>query len=240
MPMPVTTARARPVIAIDGPGGSGKSTVAREVAHRLGWRYLDSGALYRAVTTAVLDARLDVADTAAVADVARGAVVMVSTDPGDPWTELDGERVSERIRSREVTAAVSAVSAVAAVREHLLHAQRALIGDGGIVVEGRDIGSTVVPDAEVKVFLTAAAVARAQRRHSESAEHEAREVAETQAAIERRDALDAARSVSPLVKASDAVEIDTTDMSVEDVVTTVIRHYRGLAPVQLASSEADA
>ncbi|MEP7053840.1 MAG: (d)CMP kinase, partial [Actinomycetota bacterium] len=159
--------RTRPVIAIDGPGGSGKSTVSREIARRLGWRYLDSGALYRAVTVAVIEAGADIRDHEAIAKVAATAAVQVSTDPVDSWTELDGRRVTEQIRSRPVTNAVSAVSAVPEVRAALLIQQRRVIGEGAIVVEGRDIGTTVVPDAELKVFLTAEPAARATRRHRE-------------------------------------------------------------------------
>jgi CMP/dCMP kinase len=213
------------VLAIDGPGGSGKSTVARELSRRLRLRYLDSGAMYRAVTVAVLDAHVDLDDAAAVWAISRLASVAVGTDPDDPWTELNGTRVDELIRSRAVTNAVSAVSAVPAVRERLVRLQREIIGTGGIVVEGRDIGTTVAPDAPVKVFLTAHPDARANRRHHDLAAPELSGIALTRAEIDRRDALDSSRPVSPLAKAPDAVEIDTTDLSVDEVVVQILARY---------------
>ena len=215
--------RTLPVIAIDGPGGSGKSTVARELARRLGWRYLDSGAMYRALTVAVLDAGVDAADSAAVAKLTERTAVEVNTDPNDPWTDLDGLRVTERIRSRVVTNAVSAVSAVPAVRANLLTTQRSIVGRGAIVVEGRDIGTTVVPDAEVKVFLTAQPAARAARRHRDGAGTDYADLTVTRDEIGRRDEMDATRATSPLVKAADAIEIDTTSMSVEQVVAAILQ-----------------
>jgi CMP/dCMP kinase len=213
------------VIAIDGPGGSGKSTVARELSRRLRLRYLDSGAMYRAVTVAVLDADVDLKDDAAIWATAQVASVAVGTDADDPWTELNGTRVDERIRSRAVTNAVSAVSAVPAVRERLVQLQREIIGAGGIVVEGRDIGTTVAPAAPVKIFLNAHPDARASRRHHDPAAPELSGIALTRAEIDRRDALDSSRPVSPLAKAHDAVEIDTTDLSVDEVVAQILKRY---------------
>ncbi len=216
-----------PVIAIDGPGGSGKSTVAREVSRRLRLRYLDSGAMYRAITVAVLDAHVDLDDESAIWAVCRLASVAVGTDPDDPWTELNGKRVDERIRSRAVTNAVSAVSAVPAVRDRLVPLQRQIIGTGGIVAEGRDIGTTVAPDAPMKFFLTADPDARANRRHHDPAAQELSGIALTRAEIDRRDVLDSSRPVSPLAKARDAVEIDTTDLSIDDVVGQILARYAG-------------
>jgi cytidylate kinase len=232
--------RTLPVIAIDGPGGSGKSTVARELARQLGWRYLDSGAMYRAVTVAVLEAGTDTADAAAVATVGSKSAVRVNTDPDDAWTELDGRRVTDQIRSRAVTNAVSAVSAVPEVRATLLREQRRIIASGAIVVEGRDIGTTVVPDAEVKVFLTAEPAARATRRHRDSAAPDTVDIAMTYEEINRRDALDASRAASPLAKASDAVELDTTSMSVEQVVAAILLHCEPFASAYRPRTEADA
>jgi cytidylate kinase len=214
-----------PVIAIDGPGGSGKSTVSRELARRLHWRYLDTGAMYRAVTLAVLEAGVDPADAAAVVGVAGGADVAVDTDPDRPTTYLAGRPVNELIRSRAVTNAVSAVSALPGVRAIVLIQQRDAIGAGEIVVEGRDIGTTVVPDAEVKVFLTADPAARAARRHRDTDAPDANDLEVVHQEIVRRDALDAGRETSPLTKAADAVEIDTTAMTVDDVVVAILEHW---------------
>lgn len=232
-------ARTQPVIAIDGPGGAGKSTVARELARRLGWRYLDSGAMYRAVTIAVLDAGVG-QDPAAITATAAAAVVTLSTDPDDPWTALGGLRVTERIRGRDVTNAVSAVSAVPSVRAQLVISMRALVGDGGIVVEGRDIGTTVVPDADVKIFLTAAAAARAARRHQESGADHGTDLTVIHAEISRRDASDSSRTESPLAMAEDALEIDATDMSVDEVVAVVLQRCEAFAPGGLTRAEAGA
>jgi cytidylate kinase len=206
------------VIALDGPSGTGKSTVARRLAGALEARYLDTGAMYRAVTLAVLRAGLPLDDLAAIALVVRAARVDLSTDPARPAVWLDGEPVDGEIRGPAVTGAVSAVSAVPEVRSHLVAEQRRLIGAGGIVVEGRDIGSVVWPRARPKVYLTASADARARRRAGEL--HA--EVAAVAADIERRDRLDSSRAASPLVRADDAVELDTTDLGIDEVVERLV------------------
>jgi cytidylate kinase len=208
--------RQAPVVAIDGPSGSGKSTVARALAARLGLRYLDTGAMYRAVTAEVLHRGVDPTDADAVARVAT-AELSVSTTPDPASVRVDGRDVTGEIRGPAVTAAVSAVSAVPAVRARMVARQRAIIGGGGIVVEGRDIGTTVVPDADLKVFLTAAPAARAQRRARETAEG----LAATAADLARRDALDAGRAASPLARAADAVEVDTTALGPDAVVERI-------------------
>ncbi|HYT10813.1 MAG TPA: (d)CMP kinase, partial [Mycobacteriales bacterium] len=154
----------RDVIAIDGPSGTGKSTVARGLARRLGFRYLDTGAMYRAVTWAVLRAGVDPQDADAVADIAERVRVEVSTDPDHPRVTVDGRRVDREVRSAAVTAAVSPVSAIPRVRAVLVAFQRRLAEAGGVVVEGRDIGTVVAPGAPLKVFLTASTDARALRR----------------------------------------------------------------------------
>lgn len=228
------------MIAIDGPGGSGKSTVAREVARRLGWRYLDTGAMYRALTVAVLDQGVATDDIAGIAEVTARSTVSVSTDPDDAWTALDSVRVSERIRGRAVTSAVSAVSAVPVVRAALLLSQRNLTRDGAIVVEGRDIGSTVVPDAEVKVYLTADVGARAARRHQDAAAPDSADLRVTHDEIRERDVSDSTRLASPLAKAPDAVEIDATSMSVDEVVAAILVLCESFAPLHLLRSQADA
>jgi CMP/dCMP kinase len=202
------------VVALDGPSGTGKSTVARRLAARLGVRYLDTGAMYRAATIAALRDGVDLSDPVAVTDAVERADIDISTDPEKVSIKLDGEAVDEPIRSAEVTAAVSVVSAVPAVRAIVVAEQRELIGDGGIVVEGRDIGSVVWPPARPKVFLTASSQARAQRRAAELGI----DVESVATDIARRDGLDSTRAASPLVKAADAIELDTTDLDIDEVV----------------------
>lgn len=207
------------VIALDGPSGTGKSTVARRLAEQLSVRYLDTGAMYRAATLAVLRHAVDTSDPEAVADVVARAVIEVSCDPRQPSTSLDRRNVDLEIRSSDVTRAVSEVSAVAAVRQQLVAAQRELIGAGGIVVEGRDIGTVVWPAARPKVYLTAAAEVRAQRRAAEIGDEALNDVA---AAITARDTYDSNRATSPLVRADDAVELDTTQLSIDEVVQRLV------------------
>ena len=213
------------VIAIDGPAGSGKSSVSRAVASRLGLRYLDTGAMYRAITWAVLEAGVNPDDAAAVATfIAHPPVIDSGTDPGDPTITVNGVDVGEPIRGQRVTDAVSAVSAVPEVRSHLVDHQRRYVADspGGIVVEGRDIGSVVLPDATVKVFLTADASVRAQRRAAERIDGTDPSLAATEAALLTRDAKDSSRPVSPLTRADGAVEVDTTHLSFDEVVEAVV------------------
>lgn len=215
------------VIAIDGPAGSGKSSVSRAVASELGLNYLDTGAMYRAVTWAVLAAGIDPDDPDAVAAFIAGdgaPVITSGTDPQMPTITVDGVDVAEPIRGEAVTDAVSAVSAVAAVRALLVDQQRRHVADSsaGIVVEGRDIGSVVLPDADVKVYLTADSSVRAQRRAAEQVDAVGTSQPATEAAIIARDTKDSTRSVSPLSRADGAVEVDTTDLTFDEVVRTVI------------------
>ena len=207
------------VIAVDGPSGSGKSSTARGVATRLGLRYLDTGAMYRAMTWWMLEHGVDVSDADAVAAAAPGVTLEVGTDPIAPTIAVDGTDVAGPIRGSEVTTAVSAVSAVPGVRALLVQRQRELIGAGGIVVEGRDIGSVVVPEADLKVFLVADAQARAARRAAEQGR--SAEAAATHADLLRRDQLDSSRAASPLQQASDAVVVDGTGMTLDEVVSCV-------------------
>jgi cytidylate kinase len=202
------------VVALDGPSGTGKSTVARRLATRLGARYLDTGAMYRAATVAVLRSGVGLDDPVAITRIVEDAKIVISTDPQHVSITLDGEPVDEQIRSAETTAAVSAVSAVASVRALLVDAQRELIADGGIVVEGRDIGSVVWPTARPKVYLTASPETRAARRAGELSA----DVESVAADIQRRDDLDSTRAASPLVQPVDAIELDTTELSIDDVV----------------------
>jgi cytidylate kinase len=206
------------VVALDGPSGTGKSTVARRLAARLGARYLDTGAMYRAATVAALRARIGLEDSVSITRIVEAAKIVISTDPDNVSITLDGEPVDDEIRSAETTAAVSAVSAVPAVRALLVDAQRELIADGGIVVEGRDIGSVVWPTARPKVYLTASPEARARRRAGELGS----DVAAVAADIERRDRLDSTRAASPLTQAADAIELDTTDLDIDEVVDRLV------------------
>lgn len=208
------------VVAVDGPSGTGKSTVARRLAAALGARYLDTGAMYRAAALGVLRAGADPADPCAVIQVVARLHIAVGTDPSAPAVLLDGADVAGEIRGPVVTTAVSPVSAVPEVRAVLVAEQRRIIGEStaegcGIVVEGRDIGTVVWPDAPLKVFLTAAAAERAARR---AAQDGAEDVAEVRRAVERRDRIDSSRAVSPLCAADDAVELDTTDLDIDAVV----------------------
>ncbi|MGI8529487.1 MAG: (d)CMP kinase [Geodermatophilaceae bacterium] len=203
------------VIAIDGPSGTGKSTVSRAVAQELGWRYLDTGAMYRAVTWAVLRAGVPVSEAA---DVARRCTISIGTDTSAEAVLVDGTHVEAEIRSPEVTADVSAVSAQPEVRSLLVQMQRSLIGDGSIVVEGRDIGSVVVPDARLKIYLTANPDVRAARRAREVGA----EAAEVGQALQRRDSFDSSREASPLRPAMHAVVLDTTAMTQDEVVGHIL------------------
>ncbi|WP_026413173.1 (d)CMP kinase [Actinomadura oligospora] len=211
------------VIAMDGPSGSGKSSASKGVARALGLRYLDTGAMYRAMTWWMLDHGVDVEDGAAVAARAGDAVLVSGTDPDRPTIEVDGADVSGPIRTREVTNAVSAVSRVPEVRERLVALQREIIGAGGIVVEGRDIGTVVATDAPVKVYLTASEATRAARRAKDLEADPGASVQVTQAEQARRDRLDSTRKASPLAKAADAHEIDSTELSLDEVIEAVVR-----------------
>ena len=200
------------VIAIDGPAGSGKSTVARRLAAQLGMSYLDTGAMYRAVAFAALRRDIDPDDEAKVAALARDLELRVSLD----GVLVDGVDATVEIRGPEVTRAVSIVAANAGVRDELRRRQREwATAHGGGVIEGRDIGTVVFPDAELKVYLTASPDARAQRRANEVTELDYETVA---ADLARRDALDQGREHSPLATADDAITVDTTDRSVDEVV----------------------
>jgi cytidylate kinase len=213
------------VIAMDGPSGSGKSSVSRGVARALGLRYLDTGAMYRAVTWWMLREGVPVDDPAAVAARAGDPDLRCGTDPESPKISVDGTDVSRPIRTAEVTGAVSAVAAVAQVRERLVELQREIIGTGGIVVEGRDIGTVVAPDAPVKIYLTASPEARARRR---SKELTGATVTATQADLARRDHLDSTRTVDPLTRAADAVEVDTTSLALPEVITEIVHIAKGV------------
>lgn len=208
------------VVAVDGPAGTGKSSVSRGLARALDARYLDTGAMYRIATLAVLRAGVDPADQEAVQAVAADAHMSVGHDPDEDRSYLDGEDVSAEIRGDEVTKAVSAVSSVPAVRSRLVDLQRTLAGGpGSVVVEGRDIGTVVLPDADLKIFLTASAETRARRRNDQNvAAGMPDDYDGVLADVRRRDHLDSTRAVSPLRAAPDAVVVDTGEMTESQVV----------------------
>ena len=211
------------VIAVDGPAGSGKSTAARGVARALGLRYLDTGSTYRALTWWLLARGTDVSDPAAVTAGVSVPVIEVGTDPDDPAIRVDGHDVAAAIRTREVSNAVSAVASIPEVRRHLVAMQQRIIADtvsagAGIVAEGRDIGTVVAPDAPVKVYLTAAETVRARRRAAELSADSGATVAVTQAEQARRDRSDAAQ----MTMASDAVEINTTGLDLDEVIGEIV------------------
>jgi cytidylate kinase len=226
----------RGVVALDGPSGTGKTTVARKLATRLSAGYLDTGAMYRAITVAVLRAGVDPADAVAVAGLADGLRLEIGTSPTRPSVLLAGKDVATDIRAAAVTAAVSAVSSVPAVRELLVAEQRRIIEDvlsttGGIVVEGRDIGTVVAPDAPLKVYLTASAAIRAARRSAQdSAAGRESTVDEARQSVERRDHLDSTRVTSPLRAAEDAVPVDTSELKIDQVIIALseLASQRGL------------
>jgi cytidylate kinase len=211
------------VIAVDGTSGSGKSSTSRGVADRLGLRYLDTGAMYRALTWWMLRHGVDVHDPEAVAARCGEPRIVSGTDPLAPTITVDGEDVAAAIREPDVNAAVSPVSAVPDVRARMVALQRAAIDEArqgpGIVVEGRDIGSVVCPEAPVKVYLSADAGARANRR---AAEEGGSDVGATEASLLARDRIDSGRAVSPLVMAEGAVHIDTTAYSLDEVIAQVV------------------
>ena len=209
------------VVAIDGPAGTGKSSVARGLARALGARYLDTGAMYRIATLAAIRAGVDLTDADADAiATATDVPLSVGHDPESEQAYLADEDVSALIRGDEVTRAVSAVSAVPAVRTRMVALQRELAaGPGSVVVEGRDIGTVVLPDADLKIFLTASAETRARRRNDQNvAAGLADDYDGVLADVRRRDHLDSTRAVSPLRAAEDAVVVDTSDMTQDEVI----------------------
>ncbi|MGV0426987.1 (d)CMP kinase [Corynebacterium pyruviciproducens] len=216
------------IIAIDGPSGTGKSSVSRAVAEQLGAKYLDTGAMYRIATLHVLRGGIDPADTAAVIERTADLPLTISDDPADTRVYLAGEDVSAEIRGPEVTGAVSAVSAIPEVRENLVAQQRRIARTAGdIVMEGRDIGTVVLVDAPTKVYLDARPEVRAERRHKQNlAAGKESDFDTVLADVVRRDKLDSSRAASPLRPADDATIIDTSDLTMDEVITAVIEAYK--------------
>ena len=209
-------------IAIDGPAGAGKTTIAREVARRLGYKYVDTGAMYRAAAWKSLQLGIPLSGEDRIVEMS-GQMSIDFPEGDGSRIFVDGVEVSKEIRTPEVTRLSSPVSAISGVRRHLVAQQRRLAGEGGVVMEGRDIGSVVLPDAEVKVFLTASAGERARRRFAEmQAAGMNTDIETLRREIEERDLRDSTRSDSPLTKAPGAVEINTDGLSVEDVVNRIL------------------
>ncbi|UOQ85896.1 (d)CMP kinase [Gracilibacillus salinarum] len=207
-------------IAIDGPAAAGKSTVAKIVAKHLGYVYIDTGAMYRSLTYSVLKHKIDASNHTQVVNHLHK--ITIDIDP-DQQVYLDQENVTDDIRSDVVTNNVSAVATIAQVREEMVLRQRKLAEKRGVVMDGRDIGTHVIPDAEVKIFLVASVKERAQRRHEENQQkgfHS--DLEQIKSDIEQRDKMDSEREVSPLKKAADAIEIDTTSLSIENVADQIL------------------
>ncbi len=225
--------RKRPIVAIDGPAGAGKSTVARKVADALGYTRVDTGALYRAVAWLCMERQIELSDARRVEEAASelsfpGTITM--STQGDSFTlTVFGRDVSTLIRSREASLGASIVSQLPGVRAALLAMQRSLGQEGGVVIEGRDIGSVVFPDAEAKFFLTASAEVRAERRQAELAEKgSAPPLEEIIAEVNERDRRDTERPIAPLMQAPDAVVVDSSGRDIQDVVAEIVRRVRAL------------
>jgi cytidylate kinase len=211
------------VIAIDGPSGVGKSTLGKALARRFNYLFIDSGAVYRAVALKSLQSNTPLDDSQAVAEIARAAEIKLGGDPDDLRVYLDGQEVNTEIRTAEVTRASSVIATIPAVREAVVDKLREMASAGGVVMDGRDIGTKVFPDAQVKLFLEASPQVRTERRWKEELE-KGREVAfeQVQAELEERDRRDRQRAATPLVKASDAILLDTSILSLENVIARVL------------------
>jgi cytidylate kinase len=219
------------IVAIDGPSGAGKSTVARALARHLGWRYLDTGAMYRAVTWAVVARGVSPGDATALTELAHDVALDLGTDPDDAYVRVEDEDVGAAIRSHAVERAVSAISAVAGVRAELVARQRRIADAGDIIVEGRDIGTAVLPRATLKVFLTAADDVRADRRGRDEAALRASgraastatvDLRRTRTELARRDRADSTRQADPLRPADDAIVLDSSTMGIDAVVARIL------------------
>ncbi len=216
------------IIAIDGPAGAGKSTVTRQVAKRLGLVYLDTGAMYRAVTWLLQSLDLPVQESKALQQALSDLELRLEAQPqGDQLVWVNGKNVTEQIRTAEITAGVSAVAALPSVRNALTAQQRRLGASGGLVAEGRDIGTAVFPNAELKVYLTATVAERARRRSADLIQRglPLPDLQQLEQEINTRDQLDSTRAVAPLCKAADALELVSDGMSIEQVVQQIVSWY---------------
>ena len=210
-------------IAIDGPAAAGKSTVAKLVAEKLSYIYIDTGAMYRALTLKALTKDVNLENAMELYTLLTQTQIQLVPEKGGQFVYLDGNDVTDKIRSQEVTNSVSIVSKHQSVREEMVSRQQRLAAGGGVVMDGRDIGTHVLPQAEVKVFLVASVEERAVRRHTENLEKGyPSDLQQLKEEIEKRDKLDSEREVAPLKKASDAVLIDTTALSIEQVVNRIV------------------
>lgn len=208
------------IIAIDGPAGAGKSTIAKKVADRLGYIYIDTGAMYRAFTYELLTSSISLSDIEEITKVLEKTNIEFKNNE----IFLNNLNVTNEIRSKNVTANVSAVSAIPQVREKLVNLQRKIASESNSILDGRDIGTVVFPNAELKIFLTASVKIRALRRYNELiAKDKNIDINEIEAEIEKRDKLDSSRETSPLIKAADAIEIDTSDLSIDEVANTILK-----------------
>lgn len=211
-------------IAIDGPAASGKSTTARLLANKLGYIYIDTGAMYRAATLAVLRAGVDIFDEQAVVDWVRRQQIAITVNEQGQHTLLNNEDVTGLIRSSDINKTISVISAYAGVRQLMVEKQQVLARQGGVVMDGRDIGTVVLPAAELKVFMVASLQQRAMRRQRElRARGERMSLAEVMDEIARRDRLDAGRDEAPLKRADDAVELDTSSLTIEQQVQQIYK-----------------
>ena len=210
-------------IAIDGPAGAGKSSVAKLVANRLHYLYIDTGAMYRAFTWAVQDRQISIEDEKAVQNLVRTVAIRLVSAPGGCQVFVDDREVTEEIRSTAVSSFVSPVSALAVVREKLVQLQREMSARGGIILDGRDIGTVVLPDAELKIYLTASVEARAKRRWLENtAKGDTASLAAIAENIASRDTMDSQRAISPLRQAEDAIRIDNSDIGLEETAELIV------------------
>lgn len=208
------------IIAIDGPAGAGKSTIAKKVADSLGYVYIDTGAMYRAFTYELLTSSISLSDIEEITKVLEKTNIEFKNNE----IFLNNLNVTNEIRSKNVTANVSAVSAIPQVREKLVNLQRKIASERNSILDGRDIGTVVFPNAELKIFLTASVKIRALRRYNELiAKDKNIDINEIEAEIEKRDKLDSSRETSPLIKAADAIEIDTSDLSIDEVANTILK-----------------
>ena len=217
-------------IAIDGPAGAGKSTIAKEIAKRLGWIYADTGAMYRAMALYFIRNNIDADDESAINGALDDIDISISYTENGQQVNLNGENVNPFIRTEQVSAMTSQVSAYPAVREKLVKLQRQLADEQNVVMDGRDIGTCVLPNAKVKIYLTASSAERARRRYLEYVEKGIEsDINEIEKEIIERDNRDMSREVSPLKKADDAVLVDSSDMSIEEVINTIIGIYKSKA-----------